>query len=469
MIKENKKIFIVVGVLFILKLIILPFSQTTHADAVSRVFLSINWANNPEWITHSIWAPFHFYINGIGLIIWDNTILLPKLINIIFSCVTLFPFYFFIKREFNKTGALIAAIFLGISPILFRYSFMALSETPYLFFLALTINLLSKGIKEQKITFILLAGITIFLAEGIRYEAWIVSTLFCLLLLLFKEWKAFFIFSLLAALFPSYWLITSYFETGDFLYSFHGTTNWSIGIMDNNKNLNFEDYLRRIWYYPFSWLIAIGIPACFIILKIIFQGFRNFSISKKTSYLSIPFFGMLLVFICFSYTGTFLLQQHYVGTLVLLSLPFIAVYFHENSRKTILKAASFALITILLSFIYNIDGIKPIPRLKNQNASYFVNEIKKDTDKSLIIDFIGWENTYFIALQSQFPSNNIYLSVEGENAKINYDDVFAKIENFNSGYLVLKSNSELEKFLSTKLSSIIVFQKEDITLYEWKK
>lgn len=78
---------------------------------------------------------------------------------------------------------------------------MALSETPYLFFLALTINLLSKGIKEQKITFILLAGISIFLAQGIRYEAWIVSALFCLVLLLFKEWKVFFIFSLLAAIF----------------------------------------------------------------------------------------------------------------------------------------------------------------------------------------------------------------------------------------------------------------------------
>lgn len=93
--------------------------------------------------------------------------------------------------------------------------------------------------------------------------------------------ESFFYLFFTSRYFPSYWLITSYLEAGDFLYSFHGTTNWSIGVMDNNKNLNFEDYLRRIWYYPFSWLIAIGIPACFIILKIIFQGFRNFSISKK--------------------------------------------------------------------------------------------------------------------------------------------------------------------------------------------
>ena len=119
------KIYLLVFITLVVKLILLPFSQTINADAVSRIFAAQNWMENPTWTTSSIWAPFHFYIHGFGLMLWNNTIYTPKLITIFSSVFTLVPFYFLTKREFNKTGAFIATIFLAISPILFHNSLLS--------------------------------------------------------------------------------------------------------------------------------------------------------------------------------------------------------------------------------------------------------------------------------------------------------------------------------------------------------
>ncbi|MDG1475987.1 MAG: hypothetical protein P8Q14_02470, partial [Vicingaceae bacterium] len=98
------KIYLLVLITVVVKIILLPYSQTINADAVSRIFASQKWMENPEWTTSSVWAPFHFYIHGAGLMLWNNTIYTPKLVTIIFSTATLLPFYFLTKREFNQSG-----------------------------------------------------------------------------------------------------------------------------------------------------------------------------------------------------------------------------------------------------------------------------------------------------------------------------------------------------------------------------
>ena len=157
-IKKIKSIYWIVIVIIIIKLLLLPFVQVCDSDAVSRVFYSISWLENPHWIMSYFWAPFHFYLIGFSLTLWRNTIYVPVIVNILLSGFTLIPFYYFTKREFNNNGAIIATIFLAISPILFRNSLMSLSETPYLFFIVVSMNFLSKGIRTNSNLFFLLYG-----------------------------------------------------------------------------------------------------------------------------------------------------------------------------------------------------------------------------------------------------------------------------------------------------------------------
>ena len=361
---NHSKIYWLVIITLLVKLILLPYAQTINGDAVSRIFLSINWMKNPTWIEQSIWGPFHFYITGLSLFIWNDPVYMPKILNIILSVVTLIPFYFFTKREFNKNGAFIASIFLAICPILFHNSFLALSETPYLLFLTLTINLVSKGIRENSNFYILLAGLSITIASGIRYEAWVIIAIFSLLILLLKEWKFFILFNITACLFPFYWLLIHWLNTGDPFYGIQGTYVWVLDIMDNNANLDLKAILRRIWFFPFSWIIAVGIPTGYIILKTIIEGYKKKPKNKLFILLSIPFFIMFLFFEYNTFKGVLLTQHRFTGTLVILSLPFIARYFNDLSPKKIKLVWFFSFLTIGLSFIYNTAHVKPLPRLK---------------------------------------------------------------------------------------------------------
>ena len=171
--KKTPYILWIVGISLLVKIIALPFAQTVDADAVSRVHLSMAWAQNPEWISTSVWAPLHFYLNGLALMIWDNIVYTPKILNIIIASVSILPFFYFTRREFNENGALIASIFFALSPILFRTSFMALSETPYVLAFLISLNLISKALRQNSTSTILWAGFFMTIAAGFRYEAWL--------------------------------------------------------------------------------------------------------------------------------------------------------------------------------------------------------------------------------------------------------------------------------------------------------
>lgn len=476
---NHSKVYWLVLITLLIKLILLPFAQTINADVVSRIFISINWLEDPKWINNNIWAPFHFYINGFGLSIWNDRVITPKIVSILFSSFTLLPFYFFTKREFNENGAFIATIFLAISPILFRNSFLAFSGIPCLFFLALSINLLSKSLKENSINYILLAGLSLTIASGIRFEAWIIIGLLSFIILLLKKWKLLILFNVIALSFPLYWLLSCWLETGNPLYSFQGTYSWAIDVMHRNDNMDLESYLRRIWFFPFSWVIAMGIPSSLIILKTIFNSYRKKSFNKQHILYSIPFGIMLAFFLYNSFNGILLLQHRYVGTLVILSLPFIALYFRELSAKKIKLAVIYGFITISLSFVYNTNGIIPLPRLEDQSYAKVSQIINKNTSKEscLILDFIGWDYSYYIALRSSLPQEKITIRDEINNSTESLEDIDSRLKKFKTGVILLKKNSELYRMIapnnsivnSYNLATQVLYQSEEIILFSWEK
>jgi len=441
---KTNALYLLVIVTFLIKVSLVTFAQTVNPDVVSRVFYAIEWMKNPHWIRTSVWGPLHYYIIAFSLYIWDNYILMPKLVNIIFSSLSLIPFYFFTKREFNAKGAFYATIFFTTSPILFRNSFLALSETPYLFFLVLSMNFLSRGIRKKSIWDICIAGLAISVASGLRYEAWLIIGIFGFLLLLTKEWKLIGTFAISSAIFPITWLISNWVETGDPLYGIQGNYHWTLEVMGNNDDVNFESYLRRIWFFPFSWIIAVGIPVAYVILKKTHEVYTKKPIHLLHIALTIPFIVMFLFMQYNAFKGVLLLQHRFICTLVAFSLPFAALYFDNFSKKRIRQAIIFVLLTIGLSFVYNTSDIKPIPRLKDQSGAKIAKIVKDNISKEsfLIIDFIGWENSYFIAENSMVPPENI-LIVEGARNSVVPLETIKQIITEKESIVLLKRNSVL--------------------------
>lgn len=482
--KNNKQILFRIVVLTILvKLILLPFSQVVDADAVSRIYLSLEWLNHPRWITTDIWGPFHYYLNGIFLSLWNNPVYTPAVVNILFSSLTLIPFYHFTRREFNNNGALIATIFLAISPILFRNSFLALSETPYLFFLVLTMNLLSKGLRGNLAFNIFLAGFALTIAAGFRYEAWLMIFIFTLVLLLFSKRKYIILFVCTALVFPTAWMISNYAETGDAFYSIQGNYHWTLEMLGNNDKIDFESYLRRIWYFPLSWMIALGPLTAFIVITNIFKTFRQYPETKSYIIWSIPFWIMFFVFEYNAFKGVLLLQHRFIGTLVVLSLPFGASYFEALTPRKIKTAILFCFITVALTFVYNTSGVKPLPRLQDQSGEVIAKLVKHNVEAKscLILDFIGWENTYYIALKSGLPKQNIIITGGAKNSGIPVTETENMIKTYKNGIVLLKKDSPLYHHLISDRENIFsnfdakqfngktLFEDDKIFVFKWDK
>lgn len=435
------RIYWLVFFTILIKLIFLPFAQNIDADVTSRIFISQDWANNPHWINSGNWLPLHFYLNGIFLSFINDPIYLPKIINILISSFALIPFFFFTRRLFNENGAFIATIFLAICPVLFHNSFLALSETPYLFFLVLSLNFLLKGIQKNSYLFILFSGLSITIAGGFRYEAWVLAGILGLLLLLLHKWKQALLFLCIAFIFPIIWLTTSVIDTGNALNSF----NWAIDAVHTNKAVELESILRRIWFFPFSWMISLGPIVAFLVIKTFVKYFKHRAEYRTLILWSLPFFIMFIIIQFNTFIGSLLLQHRFTGTLTILSLPFIAEYFKEINSKKIKHAIIIGFVTVGLSFAYNTKGVKPIPRLHDQEAVTISQIIKANSDKDsyLILDFVGWENTYYIALQSRQDRQNIYFIQEKTHQESTLNKIKGLIDSHQKGFILLRKHSEI--------------------------
>jgi 4-amino-4-deoxy-L-arabinose transferase-like glycosyltransferase len=476
----DKKFYLFLLFAFILKLVLVPFAQVIDADAVTRTLITINWLEHPYWMDTAIWAPFHFYYNSIALLIWNNPMYAPVVLNVIFSCLTLIPFYNFVKREFNANGALFASFFLFLTPVLFRISFLALAEIPFLFFIALTLNLLSKGIRENKIGFILIAGLSMTIASGFRYDAWLLIGFFGIVILLFNEWKKAFLFSIIASVFPLLWMWTNYLATGNALHSINGNYNYTLELIGVNENISFEAYLRRIWFFPFSLFITLGPPLFYICLKSIFKSYKS-QLSKVWIW-SIPFWLVFLFYLYNSLKGNLLLHHRLTGTLILFSIPFAAIYFKDVSKTKIRQAFLFVTMTIGLTFVYNMNGITPFPRLKDQQVVKISSYIKQEinSQSGLIIDFWGWENSYYIALDAGIRPKQIVFILGEKNAKFPMRDCVNLIKDQITGVILIVKesvldktlkdvNSELSKIIASTHSEITLDEREDIRILKWKR
>lgn len=475
---NDKKIFWLVLSIVLVKLFLLPFAQAVDSDAVTRTFISIYWLKNPIWITNCVWGPFHFYLTGFILTIWNNTVYAPVVFNIILSAITLVPFYYFVKREFNSNGAFIASFFLAISPIIFRNSLMNMSETPYLLLLTITLNYLSRGFHSRTASNYILAGLSITIAAGFRFEAWFFIPLFSFIVLIKKGKMSALLFFVVAMLYPMIDVTTHFIQDH---YSFSGFFNnypWNLTPNNIKVSVHFLDYLRRLWFIPLCWIITLG-PLTFIVVKeIVFIRKRNVNLF----WFAIVFWAFLLLTEVSAFKAAIILHERFSATITLLSLPFIASYFKDLSIKKVYITLFCGLLIVAPTYIYNLSNITPLPRLTDQNAekvSKIINK-KLTPESGLLIDFWGWGNTYYIGLQSKLSPQNINMTSGDDANKIQSGNINAIIYKHPQGIIIVVKNSLLWKntvfsaqHLQFKFSDLIlnareIFNDNAVTVWEYK-
>jgi hypothetical protein len=422
-----------------------PYTQIVDADVSSRIFIAQELVENCKLIYEGVWLPLHHYLNAAMIMLSKKPLSGPIFIHLLLSCAAAVPIYYFTKREFNQNGAWIATILYLTCPIIFRNSFHALSEIPYVFFVACSLNMVSLSLRTDAFKHVIYAGLFSTLAAGFRYEAWVLIAVFTFMYILKKQWKLGVVFASVAILFPVYWMVGNQIAHNQLFYGVTGVYNSDV-VQLQNKMINSVEYIKRILFFPISWFFFMS-PIILVLLSITILKKRQLTRGKLIWLL--PFFVMLLFFLFKAINGTLLLQHRFSISLLVLTIPFTALLgmIHwTRFRKVVfitLLLAQLPLSTIWMRvpFEYiagsgnkvnqalkeirlnSLSEFECIPRLQNQETIKINNDITSRIQKGegLVLDFTGWENTYFLAIESNVKRNNIYI-VDTELSSDKYVD-----------------------------------------------
>jgi len=493
--KKNTSILVFFS-LFI-HFIFLFFSQSVDADATSRILIAERFLDAPEFITHGIWLPIHHYYNALGILLTGEHLYGPLVLNIILVSLTVIPIFKFVEREFGGSGAWFAACLYVLSPIIFRNTYFALSGIPFLFFVAWAMNLTSKSIQNNAIKQAIYAGLFMTIAAGFRYEAWLMIAVLTLIYFLRKQYKLMLYFWISAMIFPAFWMIGNFVENGDFFSGLTGAYNWNIGMEGVNDYVTTVDKLKRLIFFPISWLLIfspfIVLPAFFVVFKKIKS--KQFSMDKLIWIL--PFMVFFLFFIYKSFNGTLLNQHRFTQSLILLSIPFTAVLYDFFMTKKWGKYYVGFILFSMLPFSYlwmkipiekvfrfsysmqtalkeiRLEGyhkIEAIPRLENQETVLFKEEIEKYSNKGevLILDFENWENTFFLGINAPTENENLFILDGAKHGGVYMKELLEVIHRSDKGLILLNKASRFGDFYSIN-GNLLTFKNDTSFQLELEK
>ncbi len=450
-----------------LRLLAWPLSNNPGGDPVSRIWGGWHWWEHPRWITSGVWGPLHFYLLGTVVGITGDTIRAPVLMNILFSVATLLPLYYFVRREFSRRLALFAAACFALYPVAFQNSLTSMSETPFVFFVAVSLLLVSYARdRSGQWWHALLGGLTMTLACMLRYEGWVLIPFMAAVLI--RKPIALLLFAVMASLHPVLWMLGNQHHHGDMLYSVNAALDWQTHVEGINVGLNYKRMLARGLFVPcilflgmtppISMLVAIGVVTAFVR--------RRWTLLVWL----VPFGGLALAAIYKVVTGGMFRRPSYSIILGFLILPYAAVgaeWLCARIRRPVvgLTVVCLCLASMLpLSYVdyqslpllgskINVvvprrRTIKAIPR-DSWNYVEVCRVLKKHDiigpGKGLICDFVSWHETKHIALHSRMPPEQIELAPGGRNQQPDPHEVARFVDKYKKGGLVLKKGSRFSQ------------------------
>ncbi len=198
------------------------------ADEFSRTVIAARWAESPYLFWSGVWLPIQTYIYGIGLRLAYDLVATPRILTIVFGLASI-VLMFLVSLELmeNAAIALVSAILLGINPLHIWLSSTPLTEILHTALILACVWGFLRFWRTQALGYLCLSSALLALANGVRFEAWMVSLIFSVTLgfwwlkrLPSRQAQAPRAWHLLAAaslpwFFPLAWMVGSYRASGN--------------------------------------------------------------------------------------------------------------------------------------------------------------------------------------------------------------------------------------------------------------
>lgn len=318
---KRTHIYFLVLLGFLIRVASFLLSKNFDGDAIIRTLMAANWLRDPFFITHAnpvtwVFGPLHYYLIGLSLLIWNNPLDSPRLLSLILGTLTIVPFYYLVELKFNKNIAFYSTLFFCFYTLHVRYSGVATSETPYLFFLLVSVFLFFKFKIRKEIFYLLVSAFFLNLSMMIRYETLMFVPILGFLLFIdektgeknFKKHFQFsgknlryaFIFCSVALIFIVSRFFGDYLFNNDPFYSLPiGKTNHLTMIAENIQK---RGYLLNLLYNSLFWPGVIFLTFTPLIATLALLGLIR-SLRKIEDLDFVVLF--LVIFLLYTYQSTF--------------------------------------------------------------------------------------------------------------------------------------------------------------------
>jgi 4-amino-4-deoxy-L-arabinose transferase-like glycosyltransferase len=188
-------------------------------DAMARATTTAKWLEHPSLSLDFVgphWLPIHFWMMAFLAVLVRNVELGCRLLSLLFGVLSLWLFWRLARDVYGIRAALLSLTLFVFYTLHIAYSTTSSSEATYLGLLLAGLLSFVLYRRTGSLGMLALAGISLTLDAGVRYEAWIFIALTAVLLLFttageeFWSWAHFrglMVFTITAGVWPIFWMI----------------------------------------------------------------------------------------------------------------------------------------------------------------------------------------------------------------------------------------------------------------------
>jgi hypothetical protein len=452
--RDRLRALALVGAVALLaRLVVLPFAGSDGGDAASRVWIAQNWMDHPRLITEGVWGPLHFYLLALVLSVVPDPLYGPAVLGVVLSCASALLMYRFVELELGEPRlALVVALAYALYPISIRNGVSVRSETPFAFFLLVTMIALAKARRPDGTRgHAAVAGIALTLGAMLRYEAWMLLP--ALAAVLWRKPKFALVFVTLAMIHPVFWMIGNAVQHGNPLFSIAAASGFELHAMGRAAR-GWGALLARTLTYPGVVLVGMGLVVGLLSAA---GALRAMGTRSKIAIWLIPS-AFLLGLQCLAILrGSLVPKLNYTETAGTFLMPFLAVALQplHLERWAAPRLAGFAVALFAANAVFACEAclarvglgslaMSPVPRVPNQEVTAQLAPLIRANlppGGGLISDDYGTGATRHVALLARMRPERLFLVCHLARRPPDADSLAAFVSRYPQGLLLARSNS----------------------------
>jgi len=446
--------FALVGAVALLaRLAVLPFAGSDGGDAPSRVWIAQDWMAHPTLITEGLWGPLHFYLLALVMWVIPDPVHGPAVVGVLLSSASALLMYRFVEIEVGEPRlALVVALAYALYPISIRNGVSVRSETPFVFFLLVTMIALATARRPDGTwRHAAVAGVSLTLGAMLRYEAWMLLPV--LAAVLWRKPKLALVFVALALIHPVFWMIGNAVQHGNPFFSIAAASEFELHAMGGSA-LGWRALLARTLTYPGLVLRGMGLVVGLIAAA---GALRALGARSRIATWLIPP-AVLLGLQCLAILrGSLVPKLNYTETTGTLLMPFLAVALQPLHLEgwSAARLTRFAVALLAANAIFACEAclaqvklralaMSPVPRVPNQQVAVRLAPLIRANlppGGGLISDNYGSGATRHVALLARVRPERMFLVCYLAHRPPDADSLAAFVSLYPQGLLLARSTS----------------------------